>query len=72
MDIRIRRLAVGQLKCSDTERPDISLVVVARLLNNFGSHPKRRADKSVLLGHCGRELPRDTKIGQFNLAIGTE
>jgi hypothetical protein len=72
MDVGIRRLAVGKLECRDTQGPDVSLVIVAALLDHFWRHPEWGAHKGVLLGHGRRELARDTKVGQFDLAVGRE
>lgn len=72
MDVRVGRLSESQLQSSNTERPDVSLVVVAGLLNHFRCHPERCAYECVLLGHGCRELAGHTKVGEFHLAIGSK
>lgn len=69
VDIGVGGLSIGQLKCSDTQRPYVGLAVVARLLDHLRSHPERRSNKGVLLRHGGRKLARNTKVGKFYLAI---
>ena len=44
-----RRLALGHFNSSNTQRPDVCASIVARLANNLGRHPERRADKGVAL-----------------------
>lgn len=51
MDIGIGWLSFGELKGRDTQRPDVSLVIVAALLDYLGGHPEWGADKCVFLGH---------------------
>ena len=62
----------GQLHRSDTERPDIGMEVVARLLNNLGSHPEGCADKGQALTLDVGELCRDTEIGDLDSSIFAE
>ncbi|KAH0445661.1 hypothetical protein KCU90_g247, partial [Aureobasidium melanogenum] len=50
-------------------RPDVGLVVISRLLDDFWSHPERGSNECVLLGHGGRELARNTKIGKLDLSV---
>ena len=69
VDIRVRRLAHRQLYSGDSERPDIRLLIIARLFDNLRSHPKRCANKGILLRHGGSQLTRDTKIRELHLTI---
>lgn len=69
MDIRIRGFAIGQFESSNSQRPNVSLLVVSRLLDNLWRHPERSANKGVLLRHSGRELARDAKVGQLYLSM---
>lgn len=68
VDVGIGGLAVCQLQGGDAERPDVGLAVVARLLDDLGGHPEGGADEGVLLSHGGRELARDAKVGELDLA----
>jgi len=43
VEIGIRRLALGHLNCSDAKRPNISLGIVTRLLNNLKEEKKKVA-----------------------------
>lgn len=56
MNVRHGRLAGGQLNRSYAQRPDICLVIVTGLFDDLGCHPKRGADKGILLCHCGSQL----------------
>lgn len=69
MNVGIWGFSIGQLESSDTKRPDVSLVIISRLLDDFWSHPERGSNECVLLGHGGRELARNTKIGKLDLPI---
>jgi hypothetical protein len=63
MNVGIRGLSVGELQGGDTKRPDVGFVVVSRLFDNLRSHPEWSSYKCVLLGHGGRQLTRNTKVG---------
>lgn len=54
MDVGIRGLSIGELEGGDTKRPDVGLVIVSRLFDNFWSHPEWSPYKCILLGHGGR------------------
>jgi hypothetical protein len=54
VNVGIRRLAVGKLQRCDAQRPNVSLVIVAALLDHLGRHPERCPHEGVLLGHGGR------------------
>lgn len=69
VDVGVRGFAVGELEGGDAEGPDVCFVVVPGLLDDFGCHPERCADKGVLLGHGCRELTGDAKVGKLDLAI---
>lgn len=68
MQVSIGRLAHGQLDGSNTQAPDISLEIVATLLDDFWTHPVGCAYKGVLFGHGGSELTRDTKVSEFDVS----
>lgn len=51
MDIRIGRFAIRQLERGDAEGPDVGLVIVTGLLDDFRCHPERCSHESILLGH---------------------
>ncbi len=68
MELRVGRLALGQLDGRDAERPNVRLGVVGRLLDDLGRHPKRRADERVALGRRRRQLAGDAKVGQLHVA----
>lgn len=42
-----RGFAFGHFDGGDTEGPDVGLVVVTGLTDDFGRHPERRTDKRV-------------------------
>jgi hypothetical protein len=63
VNVGIRGLSVSQLQGGDTKRPDVGLVVISRLFDDFRGHPEWSSHKCVLLGHSGRELTRNTKVG---------
>lgn len=68
MQVGVGWLAHCQLNGSDAQTPDICLEIVAALLNDFRAHPVRCANEGVLLGHCGRQLARDAKVGELDVA----
>ena len=69
MQLGIGRLASSKLNSGNTQAPYISFVVVSALLDHLRRHPIWRSDKRIFLGRqCARELPGDTKIGQFDFA----
>jgi hypothetical protein len=72
MNICIGRISTSQLDSRDTQRPNVCFVVISGLFNDFRGHPKRRSNKSILLRHGGRQLARNAKISQFDLATGTQ
>ena len=69
MYIRIRRFTKRQFQSRDSEGPDICFMIVTRLLDDFGCHPKRGAYEGILLRHRGGELSRDAEICEFDLSI---
>jgi hypothetical protein len=63
MNVGIWGLSVGQLQGGDTKRPDVGLVIVSWLFDDFWGHPEWSSYKGILLGHGGRQLTRNTKVG---------
>ena len=70
--IRVWRLALRKLQCGNAQRPDVCFVIIARLLDDFGSHPERCPDERVFLGHGSRELSRNAEVGQLHLPVGAQ
>ena len=52
--------------------PDVSFVIIARLLDDFRGHPEGCADEGVLLGHCGGELAGDAEVCKLDLSVGAQ
>lgn len=69
MHIRIGRFAAGELEGRDAERPDVDALVVLVLGNDLRGHPVGRPDKGFALRLLRRQLRRDAKVGQFDLAF---
>lgn len=54
----------------DTQTPNITFLVIPRLLNHFGSHPERGSHKGVSFGFLGGKLACDAEIGETDVAFG--
>ena len=72
MNVGTGRFSMSQLESRDPQRPDIGLMIVSGLFDHLRSHPIRGTDKRVLLGHRRRKLTRHSKVGQLDLAVGTQ
>ena len=73
MQLCIWRFSLSQLDSSDTQTPDVSLVIITALLDNFRRHPVWRPNERVLLRRQrARKLPRYTEIRQLDIAVSRE
>jgi hypothetical protein len=72
MNICVGRISTCQLNSRDTQRPNVCFIVISRLFDDFRGHPKGRSNESILLRHRCRQLTRNAKISQFDLATGTQ
>ena len=50
-----------------TKGPNIGLIIIRRLFNNFRRHPKRRSNKSISFERSFWNLRGDTEIGKFDV-----
>lgn len=62
VDVGVRRLALCQLNCCNPQRPDVCLVVVFTLGQNFWTHPKRTPNQRVLIRKSMHKFSRHPKI----------
>ena len=68
VQLRVWRLALRQLNRSDPQAPDVCLVIISALLDDFRRHPVGRSYEGVLLrGQGAGELTRDTEVGELNI-----
>jgi hypothetical protein len=58
----------SQLDSSDTHAPNVGFMIIATLLDHLWRHPIGRTDKGILPRHGSRQLPRDAKVGQLDVA----
>lgn len=68
MRASMRRLRVDHLDSSNTQRPDIRLVVIASLLDYLGRHPEWCTDECIPLRFDVDQLRCDAEIRQFYLS----
>jgi hypothetical protein len=61
--VKVWRLGLNHFDGHDTQGPDVDLVAVLFLLNDFGCHPVGCADHSCALGSLFGELGTETEIG---------
>lgn len=61
--VQVGWLGLDHLNCHDTQGPDINLGTVLFLLDDFGSHPVRRANHSGSLRFGLCEFGAEAKIG---------
>jgi hypothetical protein len=66
--IQVRWLGLNHLDRHDTKRPDVDLVAVLFLLDNFGRHPVRRADHGGALVSLLSKLGTEPKIRDLDRA----
>ena len=70
MQFRIWRLPLREFYRRNPQAPNIGLVIVAALLDNFRRHPVWSTDKRVLLrGQSPRELAGNTEVGELDFSI---
>lgn len=61
--VEVRWFGLDHLDSHDAEGPHVDFAAVLLLLDDFGSHPIRRADHSSALGLLVGELGAEPKIG---------
>ena len=68
MNVAQRRLSVGHLHGSDSQRPNVGFEAVSILLNDFRSHPKWGPDKRIALRLDICELRSNSKVCKLDLS----
>lgn len=66
--VEVGRLRFDHFDGHDAERPDVHLVAVLLLLDDFGRHPVGRADHGCSLGPLLGELGAETKISCMDIS----
>lgn len=68
MDVAQRRLSVGHLHGSDSQRPNVGFEAVSILLNDFRRHPEWSSNKGIALRLDICELRSNSEVCKLDLS----